>query len=61
VGGIVVVAVHNGSAEMGCICFTYLLADRIFEGYEAGVLDFWKSPRPTIVVLLDEEPPESAD
>jgi hypothetical protein len=54
------VAVHNGSAEMGCICFTYLLAERIFEGYKAGVLDFWKSPRP-IVVRLDEEPPESAD
>jgi hypothetical protein len=44
---------------MALVCFTYLVAERMLEMYDAAVLSVWKTPEPTII-LLEEEPPEPA-
>jgi hypothetical protein len=44
---------------MAFVCFSYLVAERMLEMYEASVLSVWKTPEPTIIVL-EEEPPEPA-
>jgi hypothetical protein len=44
---------------MALVCFTYLVAERMLEMYDAAVLNMGRAPEPAII-MLEEEPPEPA-